>query len=281
MNTDTLQKKDLKTPMETRALYLDLMKKCIVGTIYEDYEVSIVPMRHGLRKIVGLALDGLGMQLVKRVSNSERLEGRVWPVTAHTMIGTKRLENVQQCVEDVIKNNVPGDLIETGVWRGGTCIFMRAILKAYDVHDRTVWVADSFQGIPKPTYEIDRKDPSGNPYKELAIPQEEVQANFAAYGLLDDQVKFLKGWFKDTLPTAPIGKLAVARLDGDLYESTTDSLVNLYPKLSVGGYLIVDDYGAIPACKQAVQDYRKQHGVRELIVDIDGFGAYWRKERYQ
>jgi O-methyltransferase len=87
--------------------------------------------------------------------------------------------------------------------------------------------------------------------RELAVSLEQVKANFDRYGLLDDQVRFLKGWFRDTLPVAPIERLAVLRLDGDMYESPMDTLVNLYPKLSEGGYVIVDDYGAIPACRQA------------------------------
>ncbi len=72
-----------------------------------------------------------------------RMEGRDWPLLGHTMIGIKRLDNLQFCVERVLADDVPGDLIETGVWRGGATIFMRAILKAHGVTDRRVWVADS------------------------------------------------------------------------------------------------------------------------------------------
>ena len=106
-----------------------------------------------------------------------------------------------------------------------------------------------------------------------------VRANFARYGLLDEQVHFLKGWFKDTLPIAPIERLAVARLDGDMYESTMDAIEALYPKLQPGGFLIMDDYGAVPACKQATEDYRERCGIREPIVPIDWTGVYWRKTR--
>jgi O-methyltransferase len=114
-------------------------------------------------------------------------------------------------------------------------------------------------------------------YRELAVPLEDVKANFAAYGLLDDQVQFLKGWFKDTLPTAPISKLAVVRLDGDLYESTMDGLTCLYPRLSGGGYLIVDDFNAVPACRKAVEDYRHAHGIIDEVIPIDWAGVYWRR----
>lgn len=106
---------------------------------------------------------------------------------------------------------------------------------------------------------------------------DEVKSNFSRYELLDEQVCFLKGWFRDTLPSAPIEQLAVIRLDGDMYESTMDALNNLYPKLSVGGYLIVDDYGTIPACAQAVTDYRHAHGITDEIHVIDWTGVYWKR----
>jgi hypothetical protein len=113
--------------------------------------------------------------------------------------------------------------------------------------------------------------------KELAVPLEEVKANFERYGLLDGKVRFLKGWFESTLPEAPIEKLAVMRLDGDLYGSTMDALVSLYPKLSVGGYVIIDDFGAMPTCRKAVMDYRESNGIDDEMINIDWSGAYWRR----
>ena len=104
-----------------------------------------------------------------------------------------------------------------------------------------------------------------------------MKANFAKYGLLDDRVVFLDGWFKDTLPAAPIERLAVLRLDGDMYESTMEALTALYDKVSTGGFVIIDDYGCIDACRKAVHDFRDARGIAEKIVDIDGWGVYWRK----
>jgi O-methyltransferase len=199
------------------------------------------------------------------------------PPTAHTMIGLKRLDNLHFCVEDVLNKGVLGDLIETGVWRGGAVIFMRAILKAHDVRDRCVWVADSFEGFPR-----------GNPEKYvmdvgaqglLAVSIDEVKSHFKNYGLLDDQVKFLKGFFSETLPVAPIKSLSVVRLDADQYGSTMDGLTNLYPKLSVGGYLIVDDYGAVPGACDAVNEYRKAHNISDPIQVIDETGVYWQRSQ--
>jgi hypothetical protein len=109
----------------------------------------------------------------------------------------------------------------------------------------------------------------------LVVSLDEVQANFARYGLLDEQVRFLPGWFRDTLATAPIERLAVLRLDGDMYESTIVALRALYPRLSRGGFVIVDDY-ALDRCRQAVNDFRAEEGIEDRIVPIDGTGVYWR-----
>ena len=188
---------------------------------------------------------------------------------AHTMIGRKRLENVQSCIEDVLAHGVPGDLIETGVWRGGATILMRAVLKAHGVTDRLVWVADSFAGLPAPDsnrYPRDEGDQL-HTFRQLAVSLEQVQDNFRRYGLLDDQVRFLKGWFRETLPSAPIDRLAVLRLDGDLYQSTIEALESLYDRISVGGYVIVDDYGNVAGCRQAVHDFRKAGDLRHDSAD--------------
>jgi O-methyltransferase len=194
------------------------------------------------------------------------------------MIGLRRLDNIQFCVTDVIRRRVPGDLIETGVWRGGATIFMRGILAAHCVTERRVWAADSFEGLPKPSaeYEADRGDQHWS-HSQLAVSEDEVRSNFERYGLLDEQVRFLKGYFQDSLPDAPIEQLAVARLDGDMYESTIVALNALYPKLARGGYLIVDDY-ALAGCRRAVDDYRREHGIQEPLVGIDFTGIYWRRE---
>jgi len=195
-----------------------------------------------------------------------------------TMIGRERLEHVRDCVLDVLGNDVPGDLIETGVWRGGTTILMRGILRARGVTDRSVYVADSFEGLPPPDVARYPADEGLNFHEHpvLAVSLEEVRANFERYDLLDDQVVFVKGWFRDTLPGLADRTFAVLRLDGDLYESTRDALVNLYPRLSPGGWLIVDDFH-IPACVQAVTEYREAHGITAELHRVN-WAAAWKKE---
>jgi hypothetical protein len=208
-----------------------------------------------------------------------RVAGLDWPSKAHTMVGLRRLGNVQECVEQVIRDEIPGDLIETGVWRGGTTIMMRAVLAAHRVTDRIVWVADSFQGMPEPAPDSHPGDARLATHRfnhVIGVSLETVRRNFESYGLLDDQVRFLPGWFKDTLPAAPMERLAVMRLDGDLYGSTMEALRHLYPKLSTGGFVVIDDY-FLPSCRDAVYDFRDQNGIEDEIHDIDGYGAYWRR----
>ena len=106
---------------------------------------------------------------------------------------------------------------------------------------------------------------------------DEVRSNFARYGLLDDQIVFVEGLFQDTLPALAAGPFALLRIDGDLYESTYVALENLYPKLSPGGFVIIDDYGGMPPCRQAVEDYRAKAGIDAPIVEIDWTGVFWQK----
>lgn len=251
---------DLHLPAQ---LYLDLLKKVLTRYIFNEQN----------SKGEGEALDA------RQLHRQQRAAGKRSPIKAETMIGLTRLDNIELCVTDALRRKVPGDLIETGVWRGGATIFMRALLKVNGDTERLVWAADSFQGVPEPDPEQFPAD-AGATYhlrKGLAVSVEDVKANFARYGLLDDQVRFLVGWFRDTLPDAPIERLAVLRLDGDLYESTMVALQSLYPRVSIGGYVIIDDYGLIPMCKQAVDDFRAEHNITETINKVDYTCVYWQR----
>jgi O-methyltransferase len=283
------------TPPETRTdlttgLYLDLLKRTLTGAVAEDNDSILGGVRTAgsplLRKnvadAVGRFVGRFGFEIAKKkpYDASLREVGRDWPARADSMIGLRRMDNIQHCVSTVVEDGIPGDLIECGVWRGGATIFMRGVLKAYGDHSRKVWVSDSFQGLPPPDatrYPADLGD-TLHKMGGLAVGVEQVKHNFERYGLLDDQVQFLVGWFKDTLATAPVEQLAVMRLDGDMYESTIQAIEPLYPKLSPGGFCIIDDFGSHASqAGKAIEDYRKAHGITEEIIDIDGFGAYWRK----
>lgn len=269
--------------------YLDLLKLSLTRYLTIDEEVvdaliqrpfQPLRLRYRLWAPARRFLARWGFRLVRAGGSREmRAEGGDWPPHAETMVGLARLDNVRYCVLTAVAEGVPGDLIETGVWRGGTSIFMRAALEVSGDTERTVWAADSFEGLAPPdvaTYPADANLDLSS-FDALAVGLDQVKANFAKYGLLDERVRFLPGWFKDTLPSAPIDRLAVIRLDGDYYESTMDALVALYPKLSPGGFVIVDDYGVIPACRQATDDFRAQRGITDEITAVDRCAVYWRR----
>lgn len=273
---------------EDAELYLDLLKRVLTRSEfpgqYRDLGIELGRRKRRALEIVQRILSRFSVTLVgcPRADNTAQL-GPDLATQGETMMGRPRLDNLHECIRQVVEERVSGDLIETGVWRGGATIFMRAALKAYGQTHRTVWVADSFAGLPRPNPDKYPAD-TGSGFWTLAVlnvPREEVERNFRRFDLLDCQVRFLQGWFCDTLPAAPIERIALLRLDGDMYESTMDTLKYLYPKLSPGGYVIVDDYGAVPACRQAVDDYRTRHGIAEPIRHVRDWQdscVYWRRE---
>jgi O-methyltransferase len=269
-------------------LYLTLLKRSLTRALFEDNDDvlgfspwSRAPWKRRLGAVGGRTAARFGLEVVRKRPYDEhaRQHGLDWPARAETMVGLKRLDNVEHCIREVISDAVPGDLVETGVWRGGTSIFMRGALEALGDEDRQVWAADSFEGLPPPSADKfpDDAGDAHHTFDELAVSLETVRRNFARYGLLDDRVRFLKGFFKDTLGNAPIGAVALLRLDGDMYESTIQALEPLYPKLSRGGFCIIDDYHAVEGCKRAVDDYRTEHAISEEILEIDGSAVYWRR----
>lgn len=260
---------------DSRSLYLELLKKSVGNFIYGN-DLDLMLGQPTLDVKTGKVYS----QNSPLAHPQKKWLGGIWPSVAHTMIGLHRLNNLQMCLEEVIRDEIPGDLIETGVWRGGAVIFMAGILKAYGITERKIWVADSFEGLPPPDFRRfpQESDMGLHLVSHLAVSEEEVRANFEKYDLLSAQIVFLKGWFRDTLPTAPIGALALLRLDGDMYESTWDALVHLYPKLSPGGYVIIDDYHQFQPCNLALERFREEYQIQTQMQLIPGGGAFWRKE---
>lgn len=245
----------------------------LLRLVNEEFESSLKPLGETVESYLEMPVE----ELFRYLNWMDPLD------SPHTMCPRVRLENVRWAVEQVLEQGVPGDLIETGVWKGGVTVLMRGLLAAHGDRERKVWVADSFQGLPRPDPDTSLKDAIFwslmRPLNHLTISLEYVQSTFDAYGLLDQQTQFLKGWFCDTLPTAPIQQVAVMRMDGDLYESTRDALESLYPKLSPGGFVIVDDYGLPCGCRQAVDDYRQAHDITEPLEKIDDQSVYWRRSK--
>lgn len=232
------------------SLYIDLLKKCLINEIYQEAE----PDFNGVKA------------------------GATWPKYAMTMVGSARLNTIELAVEAILRENISGDFIETGVWRGGSCILMRAILKEHEALDRHVIVADSFDGLPPPLPTVwQDKDNTYHRYPELAVSIDEVQKNFSRFGLLDDQVEFLQGFFEDTIAsfTRP---LSLLRIDCDSYNATLLVLNHLYPMVSKGGYIICDDFSWIPSAQMAIEDFRRNNSISIPYIWSDSSEVYWRKE---
>ncbi|HUL94965.1 MAG TPA: TylF/MycF/NovP-related O-methyltransferase [Usitatibacter sp.] len=289
--------------MTLQQRYLELLRKSLINELYVENDARLlytaVSMRLGkmadqtvLQRMGWKGNTAVGDLLQKRedgspwwnvplrMQNGEQkiVSFRNYVEFSHSMIGAKRMRNIEDCLDVIRETGIVGDLVETGVWRGGAAVFMRAYLETYGMPDRVVWAADSFEGLPVPTHPADQGfDYSAKMMPTLVVPLDEVQSVFGRYGYLDDRVKFLKGWFKDTLPVAPIERIALLRLDGDLYESTWDALTALYSKVVPGGFVLVDDYGDFLPCQRAVHDFRDQNGITAEIVRVDWTGVYWRK----
>lgn len=274
---------------DTAALrYLDLLKRILTRTGFDERVAVAVPRTPDgavdREALAGMVERG-EVEVVQRRNPDPvtREVGLDWPppADAETMIGTRRLDNLQRLVTDIVTNDVPGDLVECGVWRGGASIFMRGALEALGDEHRHVWVCDSFAGVPPPDAEHFPADEGVDLsiFPELAVGPDQVQRNFQRYDLLDPRVRLVPGWFKDSLPTAPIEQIALLRADGDLYESTIQILDNLYERVSVGGWVVIDDYGAIEACRKAADDFRRTHGIDDPIETVDWTAVCWKRSR--
>ena len=169
------------------ALYLDVLKRYLTRLGFGDEPVRWPPPTRGWKglawRVIEPALNRRKLVVMMRDPESDEAKkvGLIWPHKAETMIGIQRLDSLQRCIETVLADEVPGDLIETGVWRGGATIFMRGVLAAYGDTERTVWVADSFRGLPKPDpkYAADEGDVHWT-QTDLVVSLDEVKKNFRA-----------------------------------------------------------------------------------------------------
>jgi O-methyltransferase len=252
-----------------RSAYLDLLKLCLCD-LAGTTTLSVGPRPDG----------GVVAREMRGDQLRARSVGLDWPLQGLSMSGLRRLDDLQSCVDSVVRERIDGDFIEAGAWRGGATILMRAALDSLgDDSDRTVWVADSFEGFPDADGEGADRDDVGaylSAFDFLAVSEREVRDNFARLGF-ESGVRFLRGLFKDTLPDLADRRWAIVRLDGDSYDATHVALESLYPGLSVGGYLIVDDYGAVEECRRAVDEFRRGHGVSEAIEAVDWTCVRWRR----
>jgi len=260
--------KDLSPKEHAALMYIDMIKTFVSGRVFRNAEVSVT------------AKLGPNMLSTTRLNEAARDGGADWPFAGDTMTGQKRLDNVHALLKDVIENKVIGDYIETGVWRGGSSVLAKAVLEVLDPNsNRVLYVCDSFAGLPPGEKKLSKRDAGWDNTPYLEVASDIVANNFIKYGLLDSNVIFAKGFFNETMPplAEKIKSLSIMRLDGDIYESTVDVLYHLYDKLSIGGYVIMDDWFDYFPSKTACEDFFAVHGIKPEIIPIDKFAAYWKK----
>lgn len=239
-----------------RRLYLDLVKRAVNQYLYLGNDESLAEYSP---------------------DSDRRYENFQWKVPRdcqpHSILPHAELDLLEKLLVRVHDDGVAGDFMEAGVWRGGAIVLMRAVVEAYAM-DRMVIAADSFAGIPYSTGIKD--DPVDKWTDRWAASIEEVRQTLWRYGLLNDRVSFISGDFKESLPSAAIPPLAVVRLDADAYESTKIALETLYPALSPGGAIIIDDWH-LPGCFTAVAEYRIRESITSPLVEA-GINVYWIKD---
>jgi hypothetical protein len=252
----------------SRLAYFEVLKAMLSGSAFGSSEKSVETANNYKRKLNARPLN----------TNSRQM-GLDWTYLGSTMVGLTRLQNILFVIQNVIKNNVPGDFVETGVWRGGASIFAQGIIQAYH-QNRRVFVCDSFSGLPPGNAAIHPKDIGWDNSPYLEVSAEMVASNFKNFELLQDNVIFVKGFFKNSMPALAslVNRIGVLRFDGDMYESAADVFYNLYDKIPVGGYIIMDDWYGFPS-SNAVLDFFQVHNCAENLVRIDSASAYFVKTK--
>ena len=278
-----------------RSRYLHVLKRSLVNLLYPEHELRMRYLRESATcKRDANEVDETRFLRDIRYLQPERHEALVEAKQdciaglaagvpfcfPHTLLGLSGMDNMERCAERVFADEIPGDFLEAGVCQGGAAVFLRALQVSFGQAERRLWAVDSFQGLPKPESAPDLAggiDFSESNAPKLAFSLEEVRDLFLRYDLLDERVVFLQGWFAETLPGAPIGPLALLRVDADMYASTREVLENLYDRVSPGGFVIVDDYGSFPFCRQAVDEFRAERNIGNPLQYADRTVAYWRK----
>ncbi len=255
--------------------YLELLTAALLDELYLDHELRLLyltdPERVGPVEAHKLGDPVREMQLKwdrlveERRAGAMPHAGRRASTLPYSDMGRARMRNLRHVLDVVREENVPGDLVECGTGRGGGAIFMRGYLDAHELRGRQVWVADRFRVT----------EPAGEGVAAWA-DLNTVRDGFARFNLLDDLVRFLVGPPAETLVDAPVEKVAVLRLGPGNIADAVAGLDALYERLSVGGYVVVDDYASAEHAR-AIDAFRVAHGVEAPIERVDGASVAWRK----
>jgi hypothetical protein len=223
---------------------------------------------------------------VKLPPDFDELTTRIFnTVNPYTMTSPERVAALVEAVRYVVANEIPGDFIECGVWRGGSSMAAALALKELGDESRELWLYDTYEGMSAPTDEdvdvagqsadtkFSQRQLTDDSSEWCRSPIDDVRQNLESTGYPADKVHFIKGKVQDTIPgTMPSGPVAILRLDTDWYESTRHEMQHLYPALVKNGVLILDDYGYWQGARKAVDEYFATHNIRPLMGRVDFAG---------
>jgi hypothetical protein len=201
----------------------------------------------------------------------------------YTMTSAQRMYALYMATKYIVQNKIPGDMVECGVWKGGSAMVMALTLKRLNETTRKIYLYDTYTGMTKPgardtNYrnedfeEIWQSRQKGNYNKWCHAPLEEVKNNLYSTGYPKENIIFIKGKVEETIPSIIPDKIALLRLDTDWYESTYRELCFLFPRLSVHGVLLIDDYGCLKGAREATEKYFKENGIKILLNRVDHTG---------
>jgi O-methyltransferase len=224
------------------------------------------------------------MNLLRPPDFSNELWSIVRAVQHHTMTSPERVSALVESVQFIVKNRIPGSIVECGVWRGGSMMAVAlALLKVGDT-SRELYLFDTFEGMPVPTAaDVDLKGNSaGSLFRKLQTGPDtsdfchatldEVQLGMNSTGYDPSLVHLVKGRVEDTIPEHAPDAIALLRLDTDWYESTKYELEQLFPRLAKHGVLIIDDYGHWQGARKAVDEYFAENKIPILLSRVDYTG---------
>jgi hypothetical protein len=201
----------------------------------------------------------------------------------YTLTSRVRMFSLYEAVKYIVNNNIPGDVVECGVWRGGSMMLCAHTLMNLNDFDRKIFLYDTYEGMSKPNSRDITTDGRKNALKMWTrgkkksrkifyAPLAEVKKNLSSTSYPQDKLIFIKGKVEDTIPDVMPTKISILRLDTDLFESTYHELVHLYPRLSNNGILIIDDYGYWKGAKDATDSYFKENNIKIFLSRIDDAG---------
>ena len=226
------------------------------------------------RNLIGHYLQNVQISRPRSFLSSFQMMRLVHRVRGYTAVFVPRLVALYKLSEEINQRSVPGDIVECGVYNGGSAAIMASLCEKSPI-SRNVWLFDSFEGLPKPSDKDGEEAPAyeGWCHGDLSKVKEVLRK----LRIPESRVHIVKGWFQDTFPSAQIRDIAILHIDADWYESVKLCLEKFYDSVQPGGYIILDDYGDWEGCRIATDEFLKKRALDVKLIQVDYTGFYFQK----